>query len=144
MKRFLNFFKRPVAEQLLLAESMALVFSIGLILRIVPFRFLKKALTSRLSAQVEQKPPDWEKINTIIRAVRSVSRYLPFATCLPQALTALLLINSKGQHSELKIGVAKGADNDFKAHAWLETNGRIIIGKLPSHWQYKVLDTLFR
>jgi len=76
--------------------------------------------------------------------VSFVSRFVPFATCLPQALAAMFLIRSRGQYSDLKIGVAKGEGKDFRAHAWLETNGRIIIGEVPSNWQYKVLDSLFK
>lgn len=131
----------PLAEKLLLGKSLFLVAFIGLILRIVPFKFLKKSLAARLAAKAKQKPIDWKQINLIVRSVRSVSRFVPFATCLPQAVTAMFLIKSKGQPSELKIGVAKDEEQNFKAHAWLEINGRIIIGKLPMHWQYKALDT---
>lgn len=133
----------PFAEKILLGESLLLVAFIGLALRVVPFRFLKKSLAKRLAAETERKPTDWKQINTIVRAVRAVSPFVPFANCLPQALAALLLIKSKGQHSELKIGVAKDDEQHFKAHAWLETNGRIIIGKLPSQRRYKVLHSFF-
>jgi hypothetical protein len=143
MKKFLNFFRLSFAEKILLGESLFLVALTGLILRIVPFKFLKRSLTARLAAKAEQKPIDWRQINLIARSVRSVSRFVPFATCLSQALAAMLLIKSRGQHSELKIGVAKDEEQHFKAHAWLEANGRIVIGKLPSHREYKVLDTFF-
>ena len=131
----------PFAEKLLLGESLFLVAVIALILRIVPFKVLKKSLAARLAARARQKPVDWKQINLIVRSVRSVSRFVPFATCLPQALTAMFLIKSKGLSSELKIGVAKDEMQNFKAHAWLEINGRIIIGRLPLQWQYKVLDS---
>ncbi len=143
MKKLLNFFKLPLREKVLLGESFFLVAFIGLALRLVPFKFLKKTFTRKLMEEAEQKPIDWNQINTIVRSVRSVSRFVPFATCLPQALATMLLIKSKGQHSELKIGVAKDDEQHFKAHAWLETNGRIIIGKLPAHREYKVLDSFF-
>jgi hypothetical protein len=144
MKRCLNFFRLPFAEKTLLVESLFLVTFISLALRIIPFRFLKKALAPRSATEVRQKPVDWKKINSIARSVSLVSRFVPFATCLPQALAAMFLIKARGQHSDLKIGVAKGEGKDFRAHAWLETNGRIIIGGFPTNWQYKVLASLFK
>lgn len=143
MKKLLNFFRLPLAEKILLGESLFLVAFIGLALRIVPFKFLKKTLTRKLTEEAGQKPCDWKQIIKIVRAVRFASRFVPFAACLPQALATMLLIKSKGQHSELKIGVAKDDKQHFKAHAWLETNGRIIFGKLPAHREYKVLDSFF-
>jgi len=143
MKKFLNFFRLPFAEKLLLGESLVLVALIGFGLRLIPFKFFKKSLRKRLAEEAKQAPIDWKLINLIVRSVRSVSRFVPFASCLPQALTAMFLIKLKGQHTELKIGVAKDENQLFKAHAWLETNGRIIIGKLPAHRQYKVLDSFF-
>jgi hypothetical protein len=143
MNRLSKFFKSPLAEKVLLVEAFLLVAAVGLVLRLVPFRFLKKSLSKRLSAKIEEAPADWLQINKIVRSVKLSSRFVPFATCLAQSLAALLLIKLKGQHSVLKIGVTKDEKQHFKAHAWLETNGRIIIGKLPSHRQYTVLDSLF-
>ena len=143
MKKLLNFFNLPVTEKTLLVESLVLVAFIGLALRIIPFRFLRKILAARIAKENGQKFVDWKKVNTIVRAVRSASRFVPFATCLPQALATMFLFKSRGQLSNLKIGVAKDEKKHFKAHAWLEINGRIIIGKLPSHCEYKVLDSFF-
>ena len=143
MKRFRSFFKLPVTEKALLIESLFLVAFIGLALRIVPFRFFRKIIAARLTAEDRKKSVDWKKINPIVRSVRSASRFVPLATCLPQALAAMFLIKTAGQSSNLKIGVAKDDKQHFKAHAWLEINGRIIIGKLPLHSEYKVLDSYF-
>lgn len=143
MKKLLNFFRLPLAEKILLAESLILVLSIGLSLRLVPFRFFKNTFSKRLREKESHNQIDWKQINLIVRSVRSVSRAFPFASCLPQALAAMFLIKLKGQQTELKIGVVKAEDKSLKAHAWLETKGRIIIGKLPSHRQYKVLDSFF-
>jgi hypothetical protein len=62
---------------------------------------------------------------------------------LTSSLAAMLLLRRKGQHSVLRIGVTRDAEQKFKAHAWLETNGRIIIGRLTSHREYTVLDSYF-
>ena len=143
MKRFRSFFNLPVTEKALLIESLILVASIGLALRIVPFRFFRKIIAARLNEKERKKSVDWKKINPIVRSVRSASRFVPLANCLPQALAAMFLIKSAGQSANLKIGVAKDENQHFKAHAWLEINGRIIIGKLPLHSEYKVLESYF-
>ena len=74
-----------------------------------------------------------------VRSVRTVSRFVPQATCLTQALAASLLIRYDGQESELKIGVAKDDRSRLIAHAWLEMDGRIILGELPDQNKYVAL-----
>jgi hypothetical protein len=60
-------------------------------------------------------------------AVRLASRYLPRATCLPQALTTQILLSWHGHASRLHIGVALA--QKFEAHAWVECGGSVIIGE---------------
>lgn len=67
-------------------------------------------------------------IEQICRAVRRVSRYIPSASCLTQALAAKILLRRSGHEAKLRIGVAKGAAGDFQAHAWVEVAGRSVIG----------------
>jgi Transglutaminase-like superfamily len=61
-------------------------------------------------------------------AVQVASRYVPKATCLAQALTAKMLLESAGFPANLHIGVARGEQERFEAHAWVETDGRVISG----------------
>lgn len=141
MRRITAFFNLPLAEKVLLGEALLLVAVFRLALWFVPFRFLRKLLIEFLPVKDERTKVDWRQIAKIVRAVRTAARFVPAATCLTQALAAMVLIKSNGQYSELKIGVAKGENEPFQAHAWLETNGCIIIGKLPSHHQYKALES---
>ena len=64
------------------------------------------------------------------------------ASCLTQALATRTLLNLKGQKSHLKIGVDKDKKENFEAHAWIEKEGKIIIGKLPRHQQRFVILNL--
>jgi Transglutaminase-like superfamily len=64
-------------------------------------------------------------------AVSSISRALPFtwhASCLTQALAGWMLLTRHGMVGRVKIGVASPAQRGFKAHAWLECGGRVILG----------------
>lgn len=74
----------------------------------------------------------------IVSAVRRCSRVVPRATCLTQALAARKLLEKEGHAADLKIGVAKDG-SILRAHAWLELDGRIILGKRPRHSRYFVL-----
>lgn len=67
-------------------------------------------------------------VEDITWAVRRVSRSVPGATCLTQALAAQLLLSRRGHASRLRIGVTRPADERLRAHAWLERDGVILIG----------------
>lgn len=142
MKLLTRFLKLPLSEKILYAEAFLAVISTGFILRLVPFRFIRKSLAKRLSSDVVEGPVNWTEIHKIVRSVNFFSRFHPFASCLSKSIAALLLIKHNGGNAVLKIGVAKDEDKNFMAHAWLETNGRIVIGKLPPMSRYTVLDTL--
>ena len=73
-------------------------------------------------------------------AVKLVSRYLPHATCLTQAIAVQALLASIGQGSRVEIGVAKDAGK-FEAHAWVTCGDEIVIGG-PNVARYSRLTTL--
>ena len=66
-------------------------------------------------------------VHDIIWSVRVASNYVPRATCLTQAITAQILLSRNNHPSNLRIGVIK--DDDFKAHAWLEIDNKIVLGE---------------
>jgi len=49
-------------------------------------------------------------------------------TCLRQALLVEALLARRGIASELRIGVRNLATTGFGAHAWVERDGRVLIG----------------
>lgn len=73
-------------------------------------------------------------------AVRLASRYVPDATCLPQALATHLLLSRHGHPSCLRIGVASGPK--FEAHAWVECDGSIVIGEVGGLDRFASILTL--
>jgi len=72
-------------------------------------------------------------------AVRTAARRVPKASCLTQALALETLLADAGHHAEVRIGVARRADGSFEAHAWVEFDGRILIGALPGMERFAVL-----
>lgn len=68
---------------------------------------------------------------TADEAVRSITRALPWsvhASCLTQALAGWIMLTRRGTESRVRIGVSSPAEHGFKAHAWLECGGRVILG----------------
>ena len=65
----------------------------------------------------------------ITRAVLTASRYVPgFHTCLTQALAVQFLLKREGYPAHLCIGVAKASPGQLQAHAWVESDGVVVIG----------------
>jgi hypothetical protein len=88
---------------------------------IVPFRQLQSVLRSldRLPVLVSPEIP----IETLVWAVRAVSRRVPGASCLTQSLALHYLLASAGHASAVRIGVANDSNRGFQAHAWVEQAG---------------------
>lgn len=64
----------------------------------------------------------------IVWTVRLASRYVPRATCLVQALATQILLGRRGYAGQVHIGVALNGKSGFRAHAWVESQGEILIG----------------
>jgi hypothetical protein len=66
-------------------------------------------------------------------AVAAIGRALPLtlrASCLTQALAGWIMLTRHGVVGRIRIGVASPEDLGFKAHAWLEVGGRVILGDI--------------
>jgi hypothetical protein len=61
-------------------------------------------------------------------AVETVGRKVPLATCLVQATAVEMMLRRAGENPTLHIGVTSPARAPIEAHAWLEWNGRVIVG----------------
>jgi hypothetical protein len=62
-------------------------------------------------------------------AVETAARHMPLAnTCLTQALAAQVLLARRGYPALLRIGVVKGDKDNLQAHAWVESEGEVVIG----------------
>ena len=71
-------------------------------------------------------------------------RLLPERPCLTQALVLQYLLLRRGDDAaELHIGVTK-KDKTLQAHAWVERNGRVLIGGTDSPEKYERFDDLAR
>jgi hypothetical protein len=67
-------------------------------------------------------------VEDVAWAIRRVSRFVPRATCLTQAVAGRLMLARRGHTSRVNIGVARAAGGGLRAHAWLESDGVVVIG----------------
>lgn len=95
--------------------------SFGRVLRILDWWSRSQHSKTYLSSEEERR---------LLWAVEAVSRrLLPQRPCLTQALAAHVLLVRHGAHQvELQIGVKRPSDGTFRAHAWLERKGRVLVG----------------
>ena len=137
-----RFLHLSTTEKILILESFLVVLAIRVVLWVVPAE-LVRGLSPWNSAEKDASAGqgDWHEITSIVRAVKAASRFVPKATCLTQALAASWLIRRHGQSSDLVIGVAKDDRSQLIAHAWLEKDGRIILGKHPEQGRFVPLST---
>ena len=127
-------------RQRLLILACATVALCRLGLWVLPFRRASK-LAARLSAGRDICPADDVAglLVEVSSAVRLASRAVPDSTCLVRALAARVLLGRRGVRSEIRYGVGRGPDGRFRAHAWLECGGRVIVGGDEDLTQYSVL-----
>ena len=122
-----KFFSLPAKEQQILVKVFFLLIIIRLGLWLLAFRTLQRILERLFHYPVtsDRQAPSPEKFSW---AVVAVSRYVPSATCLAQALTLQALLSREGIHSDLALGVAREDKPGIIAHAWVEIDGTVIIG----------------
>ena len=108
-----------------------------LLLWVVPFRWIGRF--SNLQRATPARTNDLGRRHRVATAVRMVSRCVPGASCLTQALATQLILRLKGDVLPLQLGVAWSKGGNFEAHAWLESEGKVLIGDLPNLCRYKKL-----
>jgi hypothetical protein len=121
IRRFLGY---PFRFKLLLMEAFVRLVAVSLLLRLTKF-----SATHRLWLHNSQKrlDPSPLTVDEICRAVTMAARFVPGANCLVQAIVGRSVLRRAGHAAELRIGVSKKSEI-FKAHAWVENAGGVVIG----------------
>jgi Transglutaminase-like superfamily len=120
-----KFFRLPRSERWLLIKAALLLGVIRLGLRLLPFRTLRQLLDSVSKSRAGNQFPS----DRIVWAVIATSRYVVGdKPCLTQALAVQVLIKRRGHPANLRIGVAREDGRELKAHAWVESEDRVVVG----------------
>jgi hypothetical protein len=125
----------PAADGVLLLEAAALLLAVRLGLPLIGFHPLRAALQRRIPSR--NRPHD-----RMVWAVNAVARRVPATRCLAQALVMHALLHRHGHASNLKIGVRlvdRAREVPLDAHAWVECDGRVVIGAVADLNEYAVL-----
>ncbi len=140
MERIRKFLAFPAADYFLLVEAAILLGLVAVMLRLLPFPWMRRLLLGQDPGSAGVAPE--RVVRRIVWSVRTASRYTPAATCLPQAIVTRLLLKRRGYAATLRIGVAMNGAGQLVAHAWVEREGRIIIGGTDSYRRYAALPPL--
>lgn len=148
MNRLHRFLGLSSDRRRLLVAGGFVVFFVRILLWILPFKRLVWLIerTALRSARLAPVHLAEARNREIAWAITTAARYAPRSRCLTQALAAQWLFAWFGSPTLLRIGVAKATDKALVAHAWLESEGRVILGEealeaeefavlpLPSPW----------
>lgn len=141
MASLLSFARRPAVERRLLIRAVALLTLTRIGLRLSSVSRVEAALARLPSAPAAAGAS--ATIEQVRWAVRRASRFVPRATCLPQALVARSLLERHGFPASVHIGVTRDDGGGLRAHAWTSADGRIVVGGIGVE-RYEVLAELGR
>lgn len=122
LNKFISF---PGLEKRLLLKATFLVLLVRFVTLIFPFNVIKSFL---FNFKADKNPPvaNRPSADRIRWAVDAVSNKIPFTkNCLIKSISIHLLLTDYGYESIVHFGVAKNNEDKFKAHAWIESEGKI-------------------
>ncbi|MGH7775209.1 MAG: lasso peptide biosynthesis B2 protein [Candidatus Binatia bacterium] len=129
MKQLRKFLLLPPIKRGLLLRSVILLCAIRIGLWLVPFQTLRRFLDRGARVPANPRRSESSPQDRIAWAVRAASRFAPGGSnCLTEALAAQVLLNRQGFRASLHIGVARDERGKLDAHAWVESQGRVVIG----------------
>jgi hypothetical protein len=125
MRRLRRLLRLPAAERWLVVRVAALLAAVRLALVLLGWPVVR-----RLAARAARPVPGAAAVPParLQRAVERAGRHVPGATCLVQAIALQILLGRRGQATDLRLGVAHGEGRRLEAHAWLESDGRVLVG----------------
>jgi hypothetical protein len=125
-------------ERRLAIRTISLVALVRLGLWLLPFRTLQRWC----EALARPKQAATAETREIVWAIRLASRYVPCSTCLVQSLAAQILLARHGLESQVHIGVARDQERGFRAHAWVQSQGKVIVGDMEELGQFAPMMVL--
>jgi hypothetical protein len=117
------------ADRRALAVATVLVWALRVGIRVLPLPLLQGVLAGGSRRRAERAGRAVTVLERVAWAVNVASRSVPRGvTCLTRGLAAQGLLRRAGVPARLCIGVARGRQGRLEGHAWVESDGRIVIG----------------
>lgn len=121
----------------LFLQAYILILMIRLGLYILPFQRLQSLILKAEGLKfVSMMVPDATVRAIALSVERSAKYSIGNPLCLAKALATVVLMSIYGFPYQINIGVAKGKSDNLEAHAWVESEGRVIVGYLPDLSRY--------
>jgi len=125
-RRLVKFFRLSFADQRLLTRAALALISAKLAIRGLRLPAARAAVTRLERLRWIVRPA---RADRIVWAVETAGGAIPgMKNCLVQAVAAEAMLARAGHPCELRIGAAKNGPHELIAHAWLESEGRVLIG----------------
>ncbi len=141
IKRLRKFLHLTPTDQRLLVRAVILLRIVRLGLWLLPFQTLHRLLICRTKVARRLRNSEPVSQDGIAWAVAVAGKYaLKTPNCLAQALAAHLLLNWASLPARLNLGVARGREGELEGHAWVESDGKVIVGGFGLE-RYTVLST---
>ena len=129
MDRLRRFLRLPNSDRWLLVKVTCLLGATRVALKLLPFQTVYRYMNRSgqpVRSSNQRSMPDAVRISG---AVNKAGRYfLGEDSCFPQALVGEMLLKRSGFPATLRIGVVKDEDGSLHAHAWVERDGKVVIG----------------
>ncbi len=127
MSIIVSFIRLPSRDKLVAIEVVFWVILIRLMVWIFPFKFVQKRV-QKIASYLSSYNASSVSMSRLRVMIVIVSKYVPRATCLVQALAGYILFSKYGYITSIKIGVLN-ENGEFEAHAWLENDNRVVLGE---------------
>jgi hypothetical protein len=118
-------FRLSTDDLWLLLRAFVAVSRAWLTVGLLPASAVLRKISAKVPLLARHQP---QTTGRIAWAVTVAARYIPGSKCLVQAIAGRNLLASYGFPSEIHIGVAKDSKNWLSAHAWVEVEGKTVIG----------------
>jgi hypothetical protein len=130
MRRLGKFLRLSSFDRRLFVEAAIWLGIARLAVLVVPFRCIAPFLGSHMAESPEtEERAHKQLVERVSWVVRTTSRHSPWeCKCLTQAIACKSMLNRRGLRTTLYLGVAKGGEENLKAHAWLRTGDLIATG----------------
>ena len=125
--RIARFLRLPGHDRVLLAQAALFLVAIRLCLWVVPFSRVQR-LVERFAEPSSRTSHAIVDARRIAWAVDAAARSVLIDNCLARAVTAQVLLRRFGYEGDIRIGVAREPGGGFVAHAWVESDGHVLIG----------------
>ena len=122
-----KFWRLSQADRALLVQAAVWLGATRVALWVLPFRLVRRLLAQTARPSAARRGPRPSR-HRLVWAVSLGRRVVPSSTCLVQALAAAALFIQHGHPADVRIGVMKDEAGGLIGHAWVESDGHVVVG----------------